>query len=277
MLVDARRLVRKMRGGAQSHLIEGVDGEFYVVKFRNNPQHRRVLVNEWIATTLLDYLQISVPKHAIVRLSPEFIAGSPDLYIQVGNRKEPIAPGWHFGSRYPGDPARDAVYDFVPDALLGKVGNAPDFLGMLAFDKWMGNADARQAIFIRARLREYAPAYADHPLRVGFIAMMIDHGFVFNGPHWDFPDSASTGLYFRPLVYAKARGLDDFQPWLDRILEFPDVVIDDSLRELPPEWLNGDADELYRLLEKLMQRRSRVPDLLRDCARERVKFFPNWA
>jgi hypothetical protein len=276
MLVDARRLIRKMRGGAQAHLIEGADGEFYVVKFRNNPQHRRVLVNEWIATTLLDYLQISVPKHAIVRLSPEFVADSPDLYIQVGNRKEPIAAGWHFGSRYPGNPARDAVYDFVPDALLGKVGNAPDFLGMLAFDKWLGNADARQAIFIRARLREYAPAYADHPLRVGFVAMMIDHGFVFNGPNWDFPDAASTGLYFRPLVYKKARGLDDFQPWLDRILEFPDVVIDDSLRELPPEWLNGDSDELYRLLEKLMQRRSRVPELLHECAHGRVKFFPNW-
>jgi hypothetical protein len=47
MPASARRLVRKMRGGAQAHLIEADDGHFYVVKFRNNPQGRRILVNEW--------------------------------------------------------------------------------------------------------------------------------------------------------------------------------------------------------------------------------------
>ena len=56
MPVDARRLVRKMRGGAQAHLIEAADGHCYVVKFLNNPQHRRILVNEWIASVFLRYL-----------------------------------------------------------------------------------------------------------------------------------------------------------------------------------------------------------------------------
>ncbi|MEO7142944.1 MAG: hypothetical protein ABI165_05510, partial [Bryobacteraceae bacterium] len=61
MPVDAIRLIRKMRGGAQAHLIETGDGHFYVVKFRNNPQHRRILINERIASILLDYLQITAP------------------------------------------------------------------------------------------------------------------------------------------------------------------------------------------------------------------------
>jgi hypothetical protein len=265
-----------MRGGAQSHLIEADDGSCYVVKFRNNPQHRRILVNEWIAGTLLEYLQISVPKRAIVRLSPEFVASAPELYIQLGSTKLPVAPGWHFGSQYPGHPSRDAVYDFVPDALLAKVANCTDFLGMLVFDKWMGNADARQAVFIRARLREYAPAYADHPLRIGYIALMIDHGYVFNGPHWEYINAPSTGLYFRPSVYENVRDWGDFQPWLDRIVEFPEIVVDDGLRELPPEWLNGDADLLDRLLEKLMERRKQVPDLIDECARSRTSVFPKW-
>ncbi len=42
-----------MRGGAQSHLMRCDDGYYYVVKFQNNPQHRRILVNEgfavWVA------------------------------------------------------------------------------------------------------------------------------------------------------------------------------------------------------------------------------------
>ena len=38
-LVEAVQHVRRMRGGAQGHLMRCSDGQFYVVKFRNNPQH----------------------------------------------------------------------------------------------------------------------------------------------------------------------------------------------------------------------------------------------
>jgi len=33
---------------------------------------------------------------------------------------------------------------------LEKIENLSDFLGALAFDKWTGNADSRQAVFFRA-------------------------------------------------------------------------------------------------------------------------------
>src|SRR4029077_10248781 len=153
MPIHATRLIRKMRGGAQAHLLECDDGHFYVVKFLNNPQHRRILANEWIASVFLDYLQLSTPATAIVQLSAEFLAVNPDVHIQLGSRHQAIEPGWHFGSRYPGDPAKVIVYDFVPDLLLDKVVNLKEFLGALAFDKWIGNADARQSIFFRARLK----------------------------------------------------------------------------------------------------------------------------
>src|SRR4051794_7549565 len=123
MPVNARKLVRKMRGGAQSHLIEADDGRFYIVKFQNNPQHRRILVNEWIASHFLNYLQIAVPSTAIVRLSEAFLAENPDVYIQLGSQRSAVEPGWHFGSCFPGNPSTVAVYDFVPDALLLKVEN----------------------------------------------------------------------------------------------------------------------------------------------------------
>ena len=60
------RHIRKMRGGAQSHLIEGDDGCFYVVKFVNNPQHRRILINELVSSVFLKYLQISTPDVAMI-------------------------------------------------------------------------------------------------------------------------------------------------------------------------------------------------------------------
>src|SRR4051812_29685697 len=131
MPINARRFVRKMRGGAQSHLIEADDGRFYIVKFQNNPQHRRILINELIASVFLRYLQIATPDTAIVNVSQQFLAENPDVHIQLGSSKSAIIAGWHFGSCFPGDPERTAVYDFLPDALLAQVSNPADFLAML--------------------------------------------------------------------------------------------------------------------------------------------------
>ena len=61
MPLTAVRHVRKMRGGAQAHLLEADDGNWYVVKFRNNPQHHRVLVNELLSATFLEYLKNIIP------------------------------------------------------------------------------------------------------------------------------------------------------------------------------------------------------------------------
>src|SRR5512141_3035286 len=112
MLLTARRHIRKMRGGAQSHLLEADDRQFYIVKFQNNPQHRRILVNELVAGVLLNYLQISTPDCALLDVPPEFLHANPEISLTLGSRQVPVRAGWHFGSRYPGDPDRTAVYDF---------------------------------------------------------------------------------------------------------------------------------------------------------------------
>jgi hypothetical protein len=275
MPVEAIRLIRKMRGGAQAHLLECDDGHFYVVKFLNNPQHRRILINEWIASVFLNYLQISAPAAAIVNLSAEFLESNPEVHIQLGTRHLSVEPGWHFGSRYPGDPAQVMVYDFLPDVLLDKVVNVGEFRGVLAFDKWMGNADARQSIFFRARLRQWSPG-PEQPPRAGFVAHMMDHGYVFDGPHWIFPDSPLQGLYFRPSVYQNVRSFDDFEPWLDRVVHFPEEVVDAAQKQIPPDWLAEDGPALDAMLAKLMSRRKRVPDLIRESTRGRVNPFPEW-
>ena len=57
----AVQAIRRMRGGAQSHLMLGADGNAWVVKFQNNPQHIRVLANELIATRLAAAVGLTVP------------------------------------------------------------------------------------------------------------------------------------------------------------------------------------------------------------------------
>jgi hypothetical protein len=59
-------------------------------------------------------------------------------------------------------------------------------------------------------------------------------------------------------------------------MHFPEEVIDQAWRAIPPEWLEGDEEEMDRLLERLFERRKRVPDLLAACRDARSSPFPNW-
>jgi hypothetical protein len=265
-----------MRGGAQSHLLEADDGCWYVVKFRNNPQHRRILVNERLSATLLDYLKIATPETALIQVGAAFLAANPEVHLHLGTQRIAIEPGWHFGSRYPGDPGRTAVYDFLPDALLPQVVNLEDFRAILVFDKWTGNADGRQSVFYRALVRRGESGAPAGPGRPGFVARMIDHGYTFNGPNWDFPESPLQGIYARRLVYEAVRSLEDFQPWLDQVMDFPEEVIDQAWKRIPPDWVEGEEDALEQLLERLFERRKRLPDLIGSCRQAKTDPFPNW-
>jgi hypothetical protein len=189
-----------MRGAAQAHLLECDDGHSYVVKFRNNPQHPRILVNEWIASSLFAHLGIATPEIVTVEISADFLARNPDVNIQLRTKHLPVELGKHFGSRHPRKPAEGKIYDFLPDILLERVVNRNQFLGALVLDKWMGNADARQAIFWRPPIRQWSINGGGPPR--GFSASMIDQGHAFGGPAWRFFDSPLQGLYWRPTVSA---------------------------------------------------------------------------
>lgn len=282
MLVHATRFLRHMRGGAQAHLLEGGDGHFYVTKFRDNPQHVRILVNEWISSRLLEYLRIAAPKVAIVELDESFLSRESEVKIRLVAKDLPVSTGWHFGSRFPGNPDRDAVYDYLPDSLLSQVQNLRHFLGVFAFDKWTANSDSRQAIFVRQRIKKWlddpdSSTGGTSPLAKGFIALMIDHGYTFDGPHWEFNDGPLQGFYFRPLVYKGVCKLDDFEPWLTRVREAPAELFDGILRDLPRQWLpDGDEAPVERLVDQLYRRRKMVADLIANSAKSRSSYFPAW-
>ena len=104
--------VRRMRGGAQSHLMRCADENYYVVKFQNNPQGRRILANELLGTRLAARLGLPVPPPAVVDVREDVIRHTDDLVMQLGRGRAPCQAGRQFGSRYPGSPAETVVYDF---------------------------------------------------------------------------------------------------------------------------------------------------------------------
>ncbi len=257
--------IRRMRGGAQSLLMRCEDENFYIVKFQNNPQGTRILVNELLGTRLAARMGVSVAGAAVVEVRSQMVELTEDLVVQLGRGRVPCVAGLEFGSQYPGHPATTAVYDFLPDEQLRRVENLPDFCGIFVFDKWTCNTNGRQAIFLRARDGER------------YRAVMIDHGFCFNASEWNFPDAPLRGIYARSAVYEEAHGWEAFEPWIERVEKRMDEnVLDEVAREIPPEWYNFDQDALYRLLEQLLRRRKLVRELVLSAKNSSRMPFPHW-
>lgn len=257
--------IRRMHGGSQSHLMRCSDGNYYVVKFQNNPQHRRILVNEMLGTKLAALLGLPTTAVAIIEVSKELIRLTPCLRMEMQWTHIPCQPGLQFGSRYPGDPHILAVLDLLPDSKVLIADNLKDFLGMLVFDMWTCNTDGRQVI------------YGRHDLGAPYQAWMIDQGFCFNSGEWNFPDSARRSLHARNVVYRQARGIECFEPWLVKLeSEIGLQVLWDIAKTIPPEWYKSDSGALRRLLEQLDARRCKVRELLFESRRASPNIFSNW-
>lgn len=283
-MLRALEQIRRMRGGAQPHLMRCSDEQYYVVKFQNNPQHRRVLVNELLGTKLAARMGLPTVPATVVEVSEEMIRQTPELCIELPRARLPCQAGPQFASRYPGDPRRVTLHDFLPDEQLREVRNLHDFAGMLVFDKWTCNTNGRQTVFFPEML-ESAAAVAEpraaqvadaNPVR--YRTVMIDQGFCFNAGEWNFPDAPLRGLYTRNRVYEGVTGMESFAPWLERLEQrVTERVLDEISREIPSAWYEDDFDALLRMLEQLNRRRARVPDLLLLAKTSNRRPFPNWA
>jgi len=265
--------INRMRGGSQSHLMRCSDENYYVVKFQNNPQHPRVLVNEFLGTKLAAVLGLRTTAVAIIQVDKDLIRLTPDLHIErtwTGYMRGhltriPCHSGIQFGSRYPGNPHHLTVLNFLPDKQLLSARNLQDFVGMLVFDLWTCNTDPRQVIFGR---REGHRRYD---------AWMIDQGFCFNGGEWNFPDKPRRNLYDRTVVYEQVHGIESFEPWLAR-LESEKVAraLVGIAKTIPPEWFEFDFESFHRLLKQLDSRRGMVRELLSWAKVVAPQSFPNW-
>jgi hypothetical protein len=260
--------VKRMRGGSQPHLMKCSDGEYYVVKFQNNPQGIKVLANEMLCTLLAGELGLPVPGVAIVEACSCLIRRSNDLAMQLGNGRSPCLAGTCFGSQHV-DPSifhktgnAHKVFDLLPDELWPGLDNLADFAGMMVLDKWTCNTDGRQVVFARGRDQ------------AKYHATMVDNGFCLNATEWSFPDSPRRGLYLRRAVYRGITGTDDFEPWLSRLEERMNLsILMGIVESIPSEWYGNDVRQLFPLLRALDRRRLEVRRLISKTLRNYPEVF----
>ncbi len=260
--ISAIQHLRPLRGGPQSHLLRASDGNGYVTKFQNNPQHIRVLANEMLATRLDLTLGLPMPRVEVIEVSDWLIEHTEDLRIRLGGQTIRCQGGKQLGSIYVGSPGM--TLDYLPQELLARVRNVTDFARVLVLDKGTCNADGRQ------------PIYARKTPRSRYTATFIDQGYCFNAGEWTFPDYPLRGVFANNCVYQGVKGWEAFEPALTRAEEMDADNIWKCAVDIPEEWYEGDRDGLHRLVEALYTRRClirRLISMFRDSARNP---FPNW-
>ncbi|MGB8890242.1 MAG: HipA family kinase [Candidatus Korobacteraceae bacterium] len=259
MVITAVAHISQVRGGSQARIMLGDDGRRFVVKLQGNPQCTRVLANDYLACRMARMIGLTVPEPAIIQVDEKTIQEQQIVFNLAGHAVAAM-PGLQFGSVV----VTGEVWDWPSGSMLGRVRNLREFAGVLAFDKWTGNADGRQVVFHKEmRERKYTASF-------------IDFGYCFNAGEWDFHDAPLRGVYGLNDVYERIESWDDFAPWLQRIETFPEQQLRRIADEVPCEWY-GERDQLQRLLVRLLERRSIVRQLVEDFRTSSRNPFPNWA
>jgi hypothetical protein len=252
-MVRIERIVRRMRGGSQAYLVQGRDRKFYVAKFVGNPQGTRTLINEWIATQLFRRCGITTPDVVVLLLEPLTQSMSP--VFEIGNRRCPISAGLHLGSLCPVNPDKEAIYDFLPAHLIDKTINLTEFAKVLVLDTFLGQADSRQAVFIRDRSRR----------ELSFRAHFIDHGLVFGGSKWEINDLSGPSLYFDRKIYSMIDTASICEETAQALASVSEEELRSTARDIPREWLGPtDPDCLVQLFTILHKRRERIRTLVSE-------------
>lgn len=258
--------ISRLRGGSQAQLIRASDNGLWVVKFLGNPQHDRVLANEFFASRLGQHLSLPLPDVELIEVSDDLIRRTPELYVESASCNKPWIGGLHLASRFAGNPETDEHLDYLPESLFSKVVNRLDFARILVLDKWTSNADGRQAVFVK------------HPGRTEyFAAHFIDQGYSFNAGEWSFPDLALHGIYHRNYVYQDVTSWENFEPALTAAEEMDQQEIWECAAPIPSEWCGPAPDALPKLVEDLYRRRSLIRNLITAFRYSSRDPFPRWA
>ncbi len=255
------QVIKQMRGGSQSLLMLDQHLVPWVVKFRANPQHSNVVINEFLATRIGASLGLSIPATQPIRVD-ERLSHSITQWIPPSSAL--YEPGLHIASRFVGGLLPGLVLDILPKNHLRCVTNLNEYAGISILDLWLCNTDARQVVYSRpARVKKYKMFW-------------IDFGHCFGGGMWKLcSESAirySCGEMPRPLNW------NDYEPWIILVEQFPIDALERIFEDLPASWRFSRQVELDELANRLHARRFSLREVverhLRDTSLEQPSLIP---
>lgn len=230
-----------------------------MVKFQQNDQGLKLLVNELVASHIAKRMGVPTPDVAVVYVGETFLESNPKFQTLYD---VPVRPGPQFGSRY-----FERVYDSVP-SLVGAVINREDFANIIAFDVATDNHDRCDNHYDNVLL---IPQADDTSLRL----VSIDHGSCFGGTYW-----SATGLVkaigtwcasLMPEMAFEIRGAHEFVGPTLAAKAITESCLEDIVLSVPSEWWSSE-DERDAIISYVMgQAHNILPILCRNHS-----LFPKW-
>jgi hypothetical protein len=239
-------LVESMkRGYSNPQFILFSDGRKYVVKFKNNPQGTRMLVNEYIAGKLGQLLALPVVPFEVVNISDDFIKEYPIL------SKRKFTAGNQFASLFIDNCvhlSRDSQNENV------KVSNRNHLAEMLVFDLWIGNTDRKEnnVLLEPAEQGEY-------------FLYMIDHGRCFSNTKWTIKTLQKMPEMVIDMKVHKwcttfLQSQSEINAAIEKIMAIPEKAIHEVIKSIPDDW---DVSEMEReaLVTHLVNAKQLLPEI----------------
>ena len=141
-----RPLNRRQKG---EQLVLASDGHTYVVNLDSPGVAKASLMNV-IGGELCRLVGIDTAIPSMLTVDPQVLESALRINGSF-NTDMPLRSGLYLGIRYPVDPRRESIYDFLPDSVLARVENRDDFWKLLPIDMWLGNSRASKLIYYRLK------------------------------------------------------------------------------------------------------------------------------
>lgn len=240
-------------GVTKPYIITCDDSEQYVVKFKENPEGKRVLANEYVCAKIAEILELPLATPSLVQVNDTFIQ---DFGEQVSEHtEENVTTGLHFGTKM-----IKKAYQINGASMLKLAKNIECIPDIILFDQLVCNCDREcnggNLLFDQSKME----------------IVVLDHTHAFDiGPLWDEHSlEYKIGEDFRPLqpdgyVYRKlipyVNGNNPFNSILEKMGRLNSNSLWDIISNIPAEWEVSSAQK-EKLLEYLEDRLHRIETAL---------------
>jgi len=249
----AKTYVGKMHSGKSKPLLfEATDGTQWVVKYKNNPQGIRILVNEWVASNLAQLLSLPSPECSLIMLDKQLLEIES---TSIPGTTTKVEVGLSFGSRY-----IDNADNNPTRYQMDRLDNTGIIPGIIVMDTWIDNPDRDD------RDRNFSNIIVSpSSIRSKYTLHLIDLGKV-SSSHWTANEllNRKTALnlrghnrLFAPLIL----GRPVFQPFLEVLESVSAEEIESVVATVPDEW-NLSQEEAAVLVKFLKQRKNLVREII---------------
>jgi hypothetical protein len=145
----ATNYLRPLNRHSSEHLIIAQDGNTYSID-DEVPWGAKSAILRALGGRLCQIVGIETAAPVLLDIEPPILSLiKPDSLSTVGDT--------FVGSRYPVNPLTTAIYDFLPDSMLWKMGNPADCWRLISIDLWLDNLKASRVLFHRTAAQ--APLY----------------------------------------------------------------------------------------------------------------------